>query len=175
MTDSAKPSTPTLQQFLDFMSRNRMNITSQRCRIAEAFFSYPGHHTLEDFYQHMQTLDPSIGQTTVYRTLKLLCAAGLATEVHFTDTVAHYEIVNAGVHHDHLMCVHCGKIVEIYDQAIEKLQKAIVRKHDFTLLGHYHVLYGLCRDCRDAQAREAAEQGVLPDERTPLPMGGQPG
>lgn len=150
-TPTTALATPTVEQFLDFMSRNKMNITAQRRRIAEAFFNYPGHHTLEDFYQHMQTLDPSIGQTTVYRTLKLLCAAGLATEIHFTDTVAHYEIVNAGAHHDHLMCVNCGKIVEVYDSAIEKLQKAVAKAHDFTLLGHYHVLYGLCPDCRNAQ------------------------
>ncbi len=148
---------PTVEQFLDFMTRNKMNITAQRRRIAEAFFNYPGHHTLEEFYQHMQTLDPTIGQTTVYRTLKLLCAAGLATEIHFTDTVAHYEIVNAGSHHDHLTCVNCGKIVEVFDREIEQLQKSIAQRYDFTLLGHYHVLYGLCRECRTAQKEEDGE------------------
>ncbi len=147
---------PTVAQFLDFMTRNKMNTTAQRLRIAEAFFNLPGHHTLEEFYQHMQKLDPSIGQTTVYRTLKLLVAAGLASEIHLTDSVAHYEIVNAGTHHDHLMCVNCNKIVEIYDPEIEKMQRSIAEANDYTLIGHYHVLYGLCRDCREAQEKEEA-------------------
>ncbi len=145
---------PTVEQFLEFMNRNKMNTTAQRRRIAEAFFNLPGHHTLEEFYQHMQKLDPSIGQTTVYRTLKLLVAAGLASEIHLTDSVAHYEVVNEGAHHDHLLCVNCGKIVEIYDASIEKLQRSIAAEHNFTLLGHYHVLYGLCLQCREAQDRE---------------------
>lgn len=155
---------PTVEQFIEFMTKNKMNITAQRRRIAEAFFNYPGHHTLEDFYQHMQKLDPSIGQTTVYRTLKLLCAAGLAAEIHFTDTVAHYEIVNAGSHHDHLTCVNCGKIVEIFDSSIEKLQKTIAQNYNFTLLGHYHVLYGLCADCREAQRGEDGELDPAEDK-----------
>lgn len=157
---------PTVEQFVEFMTRNKMFITAQRRRIAEAFFNYPGHHTLEEFYQYVQTLDSSIGQTTVYRTLKLLCAAGLAAEIHLTDTVAHYEIVNAGTHHDHLTCVNCGKIVEVYDNNIEQLQKSIAERYGFTLLGHFHVLYGLCSECRahkdseeelDEQARLATK------------------
>ena len=75
-----------LDKFLSFMSRKGLNITAQRKLIARAFFEFPGHHTLEEFYQHVQTLDKSIGQTTVYRTVKLLCDAGLARELHFTDS-----------------------------------------------------------------------------------------
>lgn len=149
MASDEKSIAAKVDQFLDFMTKNKMNTTSQRRRIAEAFFALPGHHTLEEFYQHMQKLDPSIGQTTVYRTLKLLCAAGLASEIHLTDSVAHYETVTEGTHHDHLMCVNCGKIVEIYDSEIEAMQKSIAAAHNFTLLGHYHVLYGLCQECRD--------------------------
>ncbi len=154
MATEGKHKAPTVVQFLDFMNRNKMNTTAQRLRIAEAFFNLPGHHTLEEFYQHMQKLDPSIGQTTVYRTLKLLVAAGLAAEIHLTDSVAHYEIVNEGAHHDHLICVNCSKIVEIYDPEIEKIQRTIAGEHDYTLLGHYHVLYGLCHACREAQEKE---------------------
>ncbi len=149
----APSSAPSVEQFLDFMNKNKMNTTSQRRRIAEAFFNLPGHHTLEEFYQHMHKLDSSIGQTTVYRTLKLLCAAGLASEIHLNG-VAHYEIVNEGAHHDHLMCINCGKIVEIYDPEIERMQKKVAAENNFTLLSHYHILYGLCQDCRENQDKD---------------------
>lgn len=154
MSSDGKHRTPTVEQFLDFMNKHKMNTTAQRRRIAEAFFNLPGHHTLEEFYQHIQKLDPSIGQTTVYRTLKLLVAAGLASEIHLTDSVAHYEVVSEGAHHDHLMCVNCNKIEEIYDPEIEKMQRSIAEAHDFTLLAHYHVLYGMCRACREAVEKE---------------------
>ena len=76
-----------LADFLDFMNRKGLNTTSQRRIIAEAFFELPGHHSLEEFYQHILQRDPGIGQTTVYRTLKLLCDAGMAMEIHFSDGI----------------------------------------------------------------------------------------
>ena len=108
-----------LSEFLDFMSRKGLNTTSQRRIIAEAFFELPGHHSLEEFYQHVIKRDSGIGQTTVYRTLKLLCDAGLAMEIHFSDGITRYEIAKPDSHHDHLVCLDCGKIVEICDPRIE--------------------------------------------------------
>ena len=164
MQQQRENSDAELEKFLDFMNRHGLNITAQRRVIARAFFEYPGHHTLEEFYQHVQKLDKSIGQTTVYRTLKLLCDARLAMEIHFTDGVTRYEIMTAGSHHDHIMCVSCGKIIEIYDQRIEKLQKQIAQKNNFPLLGHYHVMYGLCEDCRKEKSEMKGdgfgEQGI---------------
>lgn len=141
---------PGLTDFLAFMNRKGLNTTTQRRAIAEAFFTLPGHHSLEEFYQYIFQHDPSIGQTTVYRTLKLLCEAGLATEIHFSDGITRYEIVDPDSHHDHLVCLNCGKIVEICDPQIEKLQKELAKKHQFTLRGHVHNLYGLCDSCRKA-------------------------
>lgn len=133
--------------FTEFMARNGFSNTSQRRVIAQVFFSIPGHHTLEEFYQYVNQLDPSIGQTTVYRTLKLLCAAGLASEIQFSDNISRYEIANPNTHHDHLLCLKCGKIVEIYDSRIEEIQKDVAEKNGFTLSGHTHNLYGLCSIC----------------------------
>ena len=87
-----------LLAFLEFMSRKGLNTTAQRRIIADAFFELPGHHSLEEFYQHVQKLDPRIGQTTVYRTLKLLCDAGMATEIHFSDGITRYEVALSLIH-----------------------------------------------------------------------------
>jgi Fur family ferric uptake transcriptional regulator len=137
-----------LDDFLAFMSKKGLNTTIQRRAIAAAFFDFPGHHTLEEFYQHVAAQDASIGQTTVYRTLKLLCDAGLAVESHFSDGIARYEVARPGNHHDHLICLSCGKIMEIFDQRIEKLQRELAEQRGFVLSGHAHNLYGQCADCR---------------------------
>ena len=143
-----------LADFLDFMNRKGLNTTSQRRIIAEAFFELPGHHSLEEFYQHVIKRDSGIGQTTVYRTLKLLCDAGLAMEIHFSDGITRYEIAKPDSHHDHLVCLDCGKIVEICDPRIEKLQKEMAEKYGFKLHGHVHNLYGICKECREKAAQD---------------------
>lgn len=143
-----KQSTFSLADFLEFMNRNGLNTTAQRRAIAEAFLEFPGHHTLEEFYRHVLERDPGIGQTTVYRTLKLLCDAGLAMEIHFTDGITRYEVARPDSHHDHIVCLSCGKIVEIFDRRIEQLQRELTEQHGFTLSGHVHNLYGFCANCR---------------------------
>ena len=150
----SKQNNASLADFLDFMSRKGLNTTSQRRVIAVAFFELPGHHSLEEFYQYILGRDPGIGQTTVYRTLKLLCDAGLATEIHFSDGITRYEVARPDSHHDHIVCLSCGKIVEICDQRIEKLQRELAEKHGFSLNGHVHNLYGLCADCRAAESKD---------------------
>ena len=138
----------SVDDFCAFMKEKGMNTTAQRKKIATIFFELPGHHSLEEFYHIISEQDPSIGQTTVYRTLKLLCEAGLATEIHFKDDITRYEVADPLSHHDHLVCLKCGKVKEIYNQNIEKLQKEIAAAHGFTLSGHIHNLYGVCSDCR---------------------------
>ena len=136
------------KDFMDFMSHKGLNTTSQRRIIAKAFFDFPGHHSLEELYQHIINLDADIGQTTVYRTLKLLCDAGLANEIQFSDNITRYEVATPNEHHDHMVCLGCGQIVEICDPRIEKLQRELAEKHGFMLSGHLHNLYGLCHACQ---------------------------
>ena len=142
-----------LEAFQAYMARRGLNTTAQRRAIAEAFFSLPGHHSLEEFYRYLLLSDPGIGQTTVYRTLKLLCEAGLAAEIHFADGIARYEVADPTRHHDHLICMACGKVVEISDQRIEKLQRELANEHGFSLTGHVHILYGRCPSCREERAQ----------------------
>ncbi len=142
----------SVEGFLNFMKRNGMNSTAQRRTIADLFFKLPGHHSLEEFYQIVSREDPSIGQTTVYRTLKLLCEAGFATEIHLTDDICRYEVADPTKHHDHLICTNCGKVLELCDPRIEKWQKDIAEEHGFVLNGHVHNLYGVCGECREKGA-----------------------
>ena len=137
----------SISAFLDYMSKKGLNTTAQRRAIAQAFFNYPGHHSLEEFYKFLVEKDPNIGQTTVYRTLKLLCEASLAKEIHFSDGITRYEVAPPDAHHDHIVCENCGTTVEIYDERIEQLPKEIPHEHGVSLHTHVHHLYGLCADC----------------------------
>lgn len=136
------------EKFLRYMADQGLNVTRQRLRIAEIFFAMQGHHTLDELYGIIRGSEPGIGQTTVYRTLKLLCEAGLALELQFGDGAARFEPVNAKEHHDHLICQSCGKTVEVHSDAIEALQKDLAAEYGYHLLGHAHYLYGLCPACR---------------------------
>lgn len=144
MTESSRIA---FDKFMKFMADNGLNITNQRKLIAESFFELSGHHSLEEFYRLIAQQDPGIGQTTVYRTLKLLCDAGLANDIQFSDNITRYEVNRPNEHHDHLICLNCGRIVEISDNRIEALQKEIAADNGFILTGHSHNLYGYCSAC----------------------------
>ena len=130
-----------------YLEEHSLKHTKQRDAILDVFLKATGHITSEEIYQCVQNEHPSIGYTTVYRTMKLLCDAGLASERHFDDGPTRYEIAHE--HHDHLVCVRCGKIIEFECEMIEATQNRIAELHGFRVLRHRHELYGHCADCRD--------------------------
>jgi Fur family ferric uptake transcriptional regulator len=130
-----------------YLEEHNLKHTKQRDTILDAFLGAEGHITSEEIYQQVRAMNPTIGHTTVYRTLKLLCEAGVAQERHFDDGVARYEIEHK--HHDHLVCLRCGKIVEFECEVIEDAQNKIAAEHGFRLLHHRHELYGRCPSCQD--------------------------
>ena len=129
-----------------YLEQHNLKHTRQRDLILEVFLASMPHATSDEIYQTVRAEHPNIGYTTVYRTMKLLCEAGLAEERHFDDGVTRYEIEHA--HHDHLVCTSCGKIVEFECEAIEQAQREVAAERGFALLRHRHELYGLCPDCR---------------------------
>jgi len=129
-----------------YLEQNNLKHTKQREVILGAFLDARRHVTSEDLYQIVREAHTNIGYTTVYRTMKLLVEAGIATERHFDDGITRYEIEQE--HHDHLVCIKCGKIVEFESDLIEQTQSEIAKSHDFEVLRHRHELYGHCSDCR---------------------------
>ena len=160
-------------KFLRYMAEQGLNVTRQRLRIAEMFFAMQGHHTLDELYGVMRRSEPGLGQTTVYRTLKLLCEAGLALELQFGDGVARFEPVDAKAHHDHLICQKCGKTEEVHSEAIEVLQRELADSYGYRLLGHAHYLYGLCPDCRRRGVEDNGGSSGCGDRDDNAPSGGE--
>ena len=129
-----------------YLEDHNLKHTKQREAILEIFLSIEGHITGDDLYQQVRERHSNIGYTTVYRTMKLLCDAGLASERHFDDGLTRYEIEHE--HHDHLVCTRCGKIIEFECDMIESAQERIAASYGFRVLRHRHELYGHCADCQ---------------------------
>ncbi len=129
-----------------YLEAHSLKHTRQREAILDVFLSVQGHISSEELYQRVRALHSHIGYTTVYRTMRLLCDAGLAQEQSF-DGVARYEISQQ--HHDHLVCVRCGKIIEFECEMIESTQNEIANRYGFRVLRHRHELYGHCEDCQE--------------------------
>ena len=131
------------ERWRSYIQDRRLNTTSQREAIVEQFLRTRDHVSIDELLNKVRKRHPKVGYATVYRTLKLLVDSGLAVERQFGDGQARYEVV--GDHHDHLICMKCGLILEFEDDEIERLQDRIAeRLGHFTVLRHRHELYGLC-------------------------------
>lgn len=138
--------------FTKYLSEKNLKMTPQRRLILDTFIDLQQHLSPEELYDKVKKVDSSIGQATVYRTLKLLVEAGIVESLDFADGVSRYEVSWGEEHHDHLICEHCGKNIEILDEVIEKRQEAIAKEHGFLLSHHKMYLYGLCPDCRNKRS-----------------------
>ena len=137
----------------DYLSRHGLKQTRQREAILDSFLDSTGHITSEQLYEIVREKHPDVGAATVYRTLRLLCDAGLANSHQFGDGVTLYEV--EGRHHDHLICNECGVILEFNSPEIEAEQDRISREYGFQLTKHQHILFGDCTrsDCEHRKGR----------------------
>jgi Fur family ferric uptake transcriptional regulator len=148
-----------LQRFADFLARSGLKTTRQRDRIVRAFFDAGRHVSAEELYHRIRTEDPGIGLVTVYRTLKLLREAGLATGRQFGDAYTRFDPNPADRPHDHLICTRCGKIQEFADANLHALREKVARGRGFTVTEHRLELYGFCRDCARLNRGRAVRSG----------------
>ena len=137
-----------LRQFHDYLETQQLRSTRQRDIVAKTFFALDGHVNVDELLAHARRESPRLGYATVYRTLKLLTECGLAAERRFGNDSRVYETAGDTAHHDHLICVECGHVLEFENEEIEKLQEKVARRLGFEIAWHAHELYGRCRDCR---------------------------
>ncbi|KMK67315.1 Fur family transcriptional regulator [Puniceibacterium sp. IMCC21224] len=121
---------------------NGLRMTEQRRTIAQVLEEATDHPDVEELYARASARDDRISIATVYRTVKLFEEAGILERVEFGDGRARYEDAERE-HHDHLIDMHSGKVIEFVDPEIEALQERIARKLGYTLKGHRMELYGV--------------------------------
>jgi Fur family ferric uptake transcriptional regulator len=136
------------QIFNNFVKGKGLKQSDQRQEILMTFLKTEKHLTADELYRLVKRKNPQIGFATIYRTLKLLCESGLCRELKLEDGSVRYEHLYGHDHHDHLICIKCGKFIEVVDPEIEKLQERLASKEDFTLQGHKLLMYGICRECK---------------------------
>ncbi len=128
-----------------------LKVTLPRMKILEVLESNPQRHmTAEDVYKKLLEAGEDIGLATVYRVLTQFEAAGLVTRHHFEGGQSIFELDEGG-HHDHIVCIRCGRVDEFTDEVIEERQRAIAEKAGYEMTDHSLYIYGICADCRKAQ------------------------
>jgi len=126
-----------------------LKATLPRRKVLELFENSKVRHlSAEDVYRSLMAEGIDIGLATVYRVLTQFEQAGLLSRQHFETGKAVFEL-NQGGHHDHLVCLQCGRVEEFYDAEIEQRQSEVARKRGFALHGHSLALYADCtkQDC----------------------------
>jgi|TARA_R110002020_G_scaffold25529_6_gene83009 Fur family ferric uptake transcriptional regulator len=126
-----------------------MRMTDQRRVIARILQESDDHPDVEELYRRSSKVDPRISISTVYRTVKLFEDEGIIERHDFRDGRSRYETVPEE-HHDHMIDVKSGTVIEFHSPEIEALQERIAREHGFRLVGHRLELYGIPLDKDDA-------------------------
>ncbi len=119
-----------------------MRMTEQRRVIARVLSEASDHPDVEELHRRASTIDARISMSTLYRTLKLFEDAGIIERLDFGDGRARFE-QTPDEHHDHLIDMRSGTVIEFHDPDIEKLQERIARRHGYKLVGHRMELYGV--------------------------------
>ena len=129
-----------------YLAEHGLKRSDQRAAIVDAFLKSNSHLSVDDLLALARKKRPEVGRTTVYRTLKLLTAAGLAQELQLKGETR-FEREYKREHHDHFICKSCGDIFEFSSPDIERLQDEEAREIGFEIEGHRHQIFGFCRRC----------------------------
>ncbi|MFY9167857.1 MAG: Fur family transcriptional regulator [Desulfomonilia bacterium] len=132
-------------------------LTKERLVLLKTICDIKGHFQADHVLRLLKDQQYNLSLVTVYRNLSLLVEAGIIRRVSVHEDApsggAWYEHIWGRSHHDHLVCMQCGRRVEFSYPAIDVLQEAVAREHGFTLERHHLELVGLCPECRNEKAR----------------------
>ena len=135
--------------YSDDLRQAGLKTTLPRLRVLSILESSKVRHlSAEDIYRELLSEDESIGLATVYRVLTQFVDADLVIRHNFEGDRAVFEL-NDEDHHDHMVCMGCGKVIEFIDPRIEKLQLKVADDHAFVIQDHALTLYGMCKRCKN--------------------------
>ncbi len=135
------------EKFVQFVAGMGLRHTVQREHVLDVFLSTEKHLTVQELYDLVRKKHKGIGYATVARTIKLMCESGVCRQVDFGDGSQRFEHKHGHEHHDHLICLACGKFEEIYSPELEAIQDQLVKKYGFIQDSHKLDIFGLCPRC----------------------------
>jgi len=146
------------KSFETFLKGRALKFTTQRERIFDRAFQTHEHFTAETLYRWLESEEgPAVSRATVYRTLSLLVEGRFLESLDTGQGELYYEHVLGHRHHDHLVCLGCGRIDEFYDERIEALQREAALKKGFQMVDHNLRLLGYCKACSKRRAEGTTE------------------
>jgi Fur family ferric uptake transcriptional regulator len=135
-------------QFLNFLKQQGFKWTPEREKVLQEVFATENHFEAEELSFRLRKKGSRISRATVYRTLPLLAKAGLIKEVIHGENHHHYEHVHDERHHDHLICLKCGKIIEFQDASLRGIEEKICQENHFRPHKILVEIFGFCQNCR---------------------------
>ena len=141
------------ERFIQFAARKGLRRTEQRQHVLDVFLGTEKHLTVQELYDLVRRRHRGIGYATVARTVKLMCESGVCRQVDFGDGSQRFEHKHGHEHHDHLICVKCGRFEEIYSPELERIQDRLVKKHGYLQESHKLDIFGLCPRCSGRESK----------------------
>ena len=130
------------------LKKEGLRHTIQRQAVWDEIKSNDDHRDAEQIYSALRKNNLNVSRATVYRTIDVLHKNNLIRKIELGDSPAKYENKVNSDHHDHIICVQCGRIDEFVDDKIESQQDKIIDKLGFKMIRHIHQLFVLCKDCQ---------------------------
>jgi Fur family ferric uptake transcriptional regulator len=141
-----------LEMFRRYLRDHNLPVTHQREAVASVVFFADAHVSVADIEQRLRDRSVAVGKATIYRTLELLATAGLVREHDFGEGFKRYEPLVAQGHHEHLICLSCGRVVEFSSERLERMKALIAEEHGFRHHHHRLEIYGTCKECQQRDA-----------------------
>lgn len=136
------------QGFREFIVSKGLKSTKRRDEIFEEVCNIDGHFDPDELYLRLKQKGSKVSRASVYRTIPLLLEIGLIEEVERVDKHAHYEKITSDSHHDHMICMKCGKVIEFFSPTLEMLQDEVCLRENFHKVRHSLEIYGFCKECK---------------------------
>ena len=138
---------PQIAAMTGILKDRGIRLTAERRTILQGIHSCGGHFDVDALLDHFRRRGDRVSRATVYRTLGTLVELGLLRKIEMGDRQSLYEPVEGREHHEHMICLHCGEIIEFVEPEIERLQEEVCRRSGFIPQDHTLQIYGICRAC----------------------------
>jgi len=146
-------------RFSEYLKGQRLRMTRERRAILDEMLEVRGHFDADQLLMLFRRKGRPVSRATLYRTLARLVDAGIVHKIEMATGQARYEPMFGRHHHDHLVCVECGRIFEFENRDIERLQEEVCRRKKFTMTGHTHQIRGSCESCSEKSRGRSAGHG----------------
>ncbi|MFH1155043.1 MAG: FeoA domain-containing protein [Pseudomonadota bacterium] len=152
------------KQFRQLFRQEGVDDFDKRFQILDAFLKTENHVTCQEIVQQLEREGFAFGLGFVAETMELLCRFGFAHRMKFDDGAPLYEHRHLGLHHDHMVCTRCAKIIEFKDDVLEEQQLKLTAAYGFHMLQHKMEIYGICSECQEKRSRVISLDKAKPGE-----------